>query len=255
AYLAGKGRLTLQPTILIAEDEPINQMLMRAVLMKAGCHTKVATDGAKAVELVAAARDRGRPYSLVLMDLQMPSMDGFEATRQIRDLGISEAELPIVALTARWSSGCARDCRAVGMQDAVPKPLEVMALQQLVERWCQDRAPVSTICSDDHVGHPVPGHSRNKRHLARLLSRCASSQEIRPTPDEVRMALFALAGSAHRSGEHDLAATAAGYVPVFEAAASCDDFGRLARHCIAQLEPLGLRMPANDGDAPWPASC
>ncbi len=53
------------------------------------------------------------------------------------------------------------------------------------------------------------------------------------------------------SGEHDFAATAAGFVPVFEFAASCDDISRLARHCIVQLEPLGLRIPASDGGAGW----
>ena len=139
--------LLLDPLVLVAEDEQINQLLMRAALIKAGCNAKVATDGAEAVDLVFEASASDYPYSLVLMDLALPNIDGFEAARRIRAAGIGPDELPIVAFTARWDDRCAERCREAGMQDAIPKPLEIVALHDLVRFWCgrgRDDPPPST---------------------------------------------------------------------------------------------------------------
>ena len=129
--------LPLDPLVLVAEDESINQLLMRAALIKAGCNAKVAADGAEAVDIVLAAASGDRPYDMVLMDLSLPGVDGFEAARRIRAAGIGPDRLPIVAFTARWDERCAERCRAAGMQDAVPKPLEIVALHHLVDHWCR----------------------------------------------------------------------------------------------------------------------
>ncbi len=124
------------PLVLVVEDEAINQLLMRAALIKAGCNARVVEDGAQAVELALAARFTTNPYALVMMDLSLPVMDGYEAARRIRAAGIGPDDLPIIAFTARWDDNCPERCRAAGMQDAIPTPLEILALHQLVERWC-----------------------------------------------------------------------------------------------------------------------
>ena len=114
--------------ILVAEDNTTNRMVALAQLQKLGYEADAAVDGAEAVEMV-----RCGSYDLVLMDCQMPVMDGFEATRQIR--ASIHAEIPIVALTASAMAGdCAR-CLAAGMTDYLAKPVDLLRLADVLERW------------------------------------------------------------------------------------------------------------------------
>jgi PAS domain S-box-containing protein len=113
-------------SILVAEDNEINALLARALLTKLGHRPTMAANGAAAVECWLAARAAGAPFDRVLMDLHMPGMDGFEATRRIREL---EAEndathTPIVALTANVAAEDREACRAAGMDGFVVKPLD-----------------------------------------------------------------------------------------------------------------------------------
>src|SRR4029077_14083521 len=105
--------------ILIAEDAPINQELMVTLLKKAGHEVELVTSGEAAVTAV----QRGG-FDLVLMDVQLPRMDGFAATRAIRALEGNVGTLPIVALTARASSKDVEECLAAGMNDHLPKPID-----------------------------------------------------------------------------------------------------------------------------------
>ncbi len=107
------------PRILVAEDNPINQEVIRGFLKFRGWTCDLAEDGAKAVE----AFDAGG-YDLILMDIQMPGMDGFEATRRIRTLGDRGASLPIIALTANAMRGDDRRCLAAGMNGYISKPID-----------------------------------------------------------------------------------------------------------------------------------
>ncbi len=113
-------------SILVAEDNDINALLTRALLVKLGHRPTMVPDGAAAIEKWLAARDAGSPYDRVLMDLHMPGMDGLEATRRIRAL---EAEhectrTPIIALTANASVEDRDACLAAGMDGFVIKPLD-----------------------------------------------------------------------------------------------------------------------------------
>jgi CheY-like chemotaxis protein len=113
-------------SILVAEDNEINALLARALLVKLGHRPTMAANGTAAVECWLAARAAGAPFDRVLMDLHMPGMDGFEATRRIREL---EAEndathTPIVALTANVAAEDREACRAAGMDGFVVKPLD-----------------------------------------------------------------------------------------------------------------------------------
>lgn len=113
-------------SILVAEDNEINALLAHALLIKLGHRPIMAVDGAEAIEKWLAARAAGTSYDRVLMDLHMPGMDGFEATRHIRALEAEHdgAHTPIIALTATASSEDRDACLAAGMDGFVIKPLD-----------------------------------------------------------------------------------------------------------------------------------
>jgi signal transduction histidine kinase/ActR/RegA family two-component response regulator len=123
--------------VLLAEDDAVNQMVVEEMLKKLGCVVDVVGDGQAAQ--AAAARRR---YDLVFMDLHMPVMDGFEATRQIR---LSEdargRRTPIVALTANALAGDRERCIACGMDDYLTKPVRGATLAGAIERWTGRRTP------------------------------------------------------------------------------------------------------------------
>jgi CheY-like chemotaxis protein len=106
--------------VLLAEDNIVNQKLARRVLEKAGCAVVWAADGREAVEACAANR-----FDVVLMDLQMPHMDGFEATAELRRLeAISGGRRLIIAVTANAMTGDRERCLAAGMDGYVAKPMK-----------------------------------------------------------------------------------------------------------------------------------
>jgi PAS domain S-box-containing protein len=113
-------------SILVAEDNEINALLARALLVKLGHRPTIATSGAAAIECWVAARAADMPYDRVLMDLHMPGMDGLEATRRIRTIEAEEnfARSRIIALTANASAEDREACLAAGMDDFLVKPLD-----------------------------------------------------------------------------------------------------------------------------------
>jgi PAS domain S-box-containing protein len=123
-----KGRHT-GAYILIAEDEPVNQEIAQGLLEEAGLVVHIAEDGVKAVEMA-----RRINYDLILMDLQMPNMDGFEATRRIR-LSSNNPQVPIIAFTANVFAEDESACRESGMNDFIGRPVEADALFTTVLKW------------------------------------------------------------------------------------------------------------------------
>jgi signal transduction histidine kinase/DNA-binding response OmpR family regulator/HPt (histidine-containing phosphotransfer) domain-containing protein len=113
--------------ILLAEDLPMNQELARAMIGRMGHALDIAHDGLEAVEKVAA-----RDYDLVLMDIQMPRMDGITATKRIRSLGGAAADVPIVAMTANVLPEQVREFFAAGMNGHVPKPVRQAELHAAI---------------------------------------------------------------------------------------------------------------------------
>ncbi len=117
--------------ILLADDNPVNCKIALIMLEKAGHRIDVVADGAAAVEAVATKR-----YDLVLMDIQMPGMDGLEASRRIRDMApASGANVPIIAVTANAMKGDDNRCFAAGMNDYVTKPVDRARLLSKVNQW------------------------------------------------------------------------------------------------------------------------
>ncbi|MFG0632563.1 response regulator [Pseudomonas sp. xss_2] len=115
--------------ILLVEDNPVNQSVIEAMLRSLGFEVSVAMDGAQAVEQVDQQR-----FAAVLMDCRLPLMDGYEATRRIRQLR-QGAGLPIIALTASALQGDRERCLAAGMDDYLSKPFKRTELQRILQRW------------------------------------------------------------------------------------------------------------------------
>ena len=116
--------------LLLAEDNPINRKLAVTLIRKAGLRIDTVENGRQAVQTLQRQR-----YSLVLMDVQMPEMDGFEATQQIRDLEGLRQHTPIIAMTAHAMKGDRERCLAAGMDDYIAKPLDPQELLAAIDRW------------------------------------------------------------------------------------------------------------------------
>lgn len=133
--------------ILLVEDSPVNQRLAVAMLERASYTIEVTDGGAKAVEAA-----RTRDYDLVLMDVSMPGMNGFEATAAIRRLPGKRGRMPIVAMTAHGLAGDRERCLAAGMNDHVAKPVERAVLTAIVSHWIEKGEAMP-----DDTNSPAPG--------------------------------------------------------------------------------------------------
>ena len=146
--------------VLLAEDNEANQMVATEILTRLGVELDIANNGREAVELARAGRGK---YSAVLMDVQMPEMDGLEATRAIRaDAALHD--LPVLAMTANAMKADIDACFAAGMNDFITKPIERKALLQTLRRWLPARqiAPAA-------IQAPEPAQpKRTERHGLRL---------------------------------------------------------------------------------------
>jgi len=122
----GEGR-----NVLLVEDNPVNQTVIQAMLRSLGFTVSIATDGAQAIRSAESLI-----FEAILMDCRLPLIDGYEATRQIRQLP-GCADLPIIALTANALQGDREACLSAGMNDYLAKPFKRTDLQQILQRWVQ----------------------------------------------------------------------------------------------------------------------
>ncbi len=119
-------------TVLLAEDNKINQRVASKMLQKLGCQVDCVADGQEAVAAVTTV-----PYDVVFMDCQMPTMDGYEATTAIRQMETDGQHIPIIALTANAMKGDREKCLRAGMDDYLSKPLKIESLERTVADWVQ----------------------------------------------------------------------------------------------------------------------
>jgi PAS domain S-box-containing protein len=140
ASLAGEGApgpsSGFSLRVLLVEDNSVNQMVAARTLEKMGCRVDIASNGREALEMV----DR-LPYDLVLMDCQMPEMDGYEATGRIRGRRDGREAIPVIAMTAHALQGDRERCLAAGMDDYVSKPVSEADIRLVLARWGGARSP------------------------------------------------------------------------------------------------------------------
>jgi CheY-like chemotaxis protein len=120
---------------LLVEDNPINQKVGAHMVARLGWEVDIAVTGVEAIEAVTAST-----YDLILMDCQMPEMDGFEATKRIRAMGGRLGAVPIVAMTAIAMAGDRERCLRAGMDDYIPKPVSWEDLEKVLSRYESGRS-------------------------------------------------------------------------------------------------------------------
>ena len=194
--------------VLLVEDNEVNRELAEEILVGIGLKVSAAEDGEQAL-----ARLRQDDFDLVLMDCQMPVMDGYEATRRIRaELGLQE--LPIVAMTANALAGDRERCLEAGMNDHIAKPIDIAALQATLAYWLNGETPAPTpqpsAAKPDAV-LDLPGAlarlGHNRELYARLAVRFCDSQS--DVVDRLRKALNAGDSAAAQLIAHTLRGLAA----------------------------------------------
>jgi signal transduction histidine kinase/DNA-binding response OmpR family regulator len=217
--------------VLLAEDNAINRKVLLRMLSKLGCRTEAVANGREAVDAVSR-----RDYDIILMDLQMPTMDGFEATGEIRRRERERGgHVPIIAVTAHAMEGDEARCRTAGMDDYLSKPVRLEDLGACLDRWrpdtSQDCEPASSVPADaaidlEQLDATCDGDPEMEHELTRLFI------------DDSTEALAALdasiaAGDAVRllAQAHSLKGSC-GYLGANALAAACDDlesYGREGR--------------------------
>nr|WP_321404658.1 PAS domain S-box protein [uncultured Desulfobacter sp.] len=128
----------LNARALVVEDNNINRQVAVGTLKKLGLYADTASDGIEAIKTLTHT-----PYNLVFMDIQMPGMDGYQATARIRDpeTGVLNSDIPIIAMTAHAMQGYREKCLSAGMNDYVSKPIDKTELAKVLKRWLPAFAP------------------------------------------------------------------------------------------------------------------
>ncbi len=224
--------------ILLAEDHDINRMLVKIMLERCGQQVETVDDGDAAVSAVLAADGCGSPFQLVLMDIQMPKCDGYEATKILRSAGIFAEKLPIVALTANAFEEDVRAAKASGMQAHLAKPLAFDELVKVLQHWLPDS--ISSYARQPDLdptdsGSPLQIKWRERRSEAikavEILVREGELQGARL--DEIGSLVHKLAGTAGMFGENELGAKAGALDRAIKKCAAPDIRIKLARELLA----------------------
>jgi signal transduction histidine kinase/ActR/RegA family two-component response regulator len=131
--LAAANRSDQRASLLLVEDNPVNQRVAVGLIRKLGYEVEAVSSGTEAIEAV-----RANSYQAILMDCQMPEMDGFEVTARIRQMEGGISSTPIIALTANALPGDRERCLEAGMDDYIPKPLQMARLAEVLGRWTRN---------------------------------------------------------------------------------------------------------------------
>ena len=199
--------------ILVAEDHDINQALIMSMASRLGLTVDIAANGKEAVRMVQEAKADGEPYDLVLMDMQMPVMDGLEATRSLRNAGITAEELPILAQTANAYSEDVQRCLASGMQGHLSKPIRLRSLKAAIKRWLPSELFEETTATAPSKQETVRDAEKalNKRYADRRKTTFEALDRLDPADpldrrevEAVAQMLHKLAGVAGMFGEAEL---------------------------------------------------
>jgi CheY-like chemotaxis protein len=132
--------------VLVVDDNPVNQRVAVKLLERLGLRIDVAGNGLEAVRMV-----RERPYDAVFMDCQMPEMDGYAATREIRRAEKAGQHVAIIAMTAEALAGAREQCVSAGMDDYIAKPVKLADLAAATQTWLGSKGAVPTDAAREFV--------------------------------------------------------------------------------------------------------
>ncbi len=149
--------------VLLAEDNPVNQEVASYLLEDFGCVFDVVNNGQEAIDMLQTV-GREKPYDLILMDCQMPEMDGYEATKVIRSgrAGVAHQNIIIVAMTANAMAGDKELCLNVGMNDYVSKPVDDKRLYQVLSAWANKKSANPRVSMVEKIEEPREGFVAGK---------------------------------------------------------------------------------------------
>ncbi|MCW2766700.1 MAG: barA 1 [Nocardioides sp.] len=150
---AERATPSLGLTVLVVEDNAVNQLVATGLLETLGCKVDVASDGIDAVAMLTG----DHPYAAVLMDCRMPRMDGYDATRAVRAQERRDRRVPIIAMTASALEGERERCLAAGMDDFLTKPVDGGDLERVVRRWTGPQAVGASDLDAGSAGGPAAG--------------------------------------------------------------------------------------------------
>jgi PAS domain S-box-containing protein len=204
--------------ILLAEDHDVNQVLMQAMLSRLGHDCVIVEDGVQAVQATTAA---DQAFDLLLMDVQMPVMDGLEAARAIRAAGIDADRLPIVALTANAYADDVAACLDAGMQDHLAKPLDLTILGRAIQKWTRSAGPRVIVAPAFKISPALQARfDARKAELIAFAERLAADERVGDAQvKQLAGLLHKLAGSAAMFGQTELGVRAAELEEQLETAA------------------------------------
>ena len=178
ARLPGDSRVVRSRHILVAEDDGVYQAVLGAILGEMGFRCDIVSSGIEAITAVT----RGQ-YDLVLMDVQMPEMDGLTATRKIRQLPVEVSQIPIIALTDHATDGDRQECLLAGMNDHIPKPLNKSKLIAILA-WLAPRDQAdAAAASDDGFRQATAGGSEPA--IGREIAKSATKSDLPLAPAEI----------------------------------------------------------------------
>ncbi|MEX0868673.1 MAG: response regulator, partial [Nitriliruptoraceae bacterium] len=258
--IIAERRALVRPTVLVADDNPANQQVAAAMLRKIGYRADVVADGAEAVAAVASV-----PYGAVLMDVQMPQLDGLAATAEIRQLDAGRGQVPIIAMTAGAMTGERERCLAAGMDDYIAKPVDLDRLAAVLKRWTAttteeadppdttDRnegqpfdpdtvAALRSMLADDEGSFHALAHAFTTQ--AATSVRAARAALEADDPDEAARCLHHIAGGAGAVGAVRLGRRCRATMQGFRAT------GRLTREDVAAIDDELARVVAWLHDQP-----
>jgi PAS domain S-box-containing protein len=159
-----------QARILLAEDDTTNQKVAKGILVKLGYSLDIVSNGIEAINAMKKVN-----YDLVLMDCQMPEMDGYEATGKIRSplSGVINNNIPVIAMTAHAMTGDREKCIEAGMDDYITKPIKIDSMSALLNKWLLKNIPLNVLQTETVATSPDPVFERDT-----LMARLGHDEEL-----------------------------------------------------------------------------
>ncbi|GAB3872932.1 response regulator [Terrabacter terrigena] len=225
-------------TVLVVEDNDINQLVAKGILESLGYAVVLASNG---VEGVAAHHEHGGELAAVLMDCQMPQMDGYEATREIRAQEPTGRRLPVIAMTASAIAGERERCLQAGMDDFLTKPIDVALLASTLQRWTgATRVRRSQAAGPDDAQQPVARAAESDQPAGAAVlddRRLAELRDLEPGDPSLLLRFIDRFGDGARQRVTDLRAA--------HADGDAESQGRIAHGLKGSASNLGASLLAD----------